>query len=183
MTLTTRRDSSPTTAEKTMRKAAPRLWTKLRAEFGPQEYVRFCEECKDGYPHYHFLVRGTFLPQDRIRTIWKQLTGATIIDIRKAHGKSIRYVSKYCAKAANADGAFSRQRVAVSKHFWTPDTRESEFLGFNHHRQHPVPYAAENFTHTTATEVRPGVYAIHMREPGDELPWSLTPAIWEDTTP
>lgn len=175
LTLTCRHEDTVDAQTATIKKALPRLITELRRKHGPIEYCRIQEQCKDGYPHFHLLVRSGFLPHEDVRSCWTKNTGATIVDIRKAHGKSVAYVSKYISKACSAEGAFSRQRIAVSRGFWMDEGAASSMIGFEHHRTHPHDFVEQRYATRTLERLRRGLYAVHDREPGDELPAELIP--------
>lgn len=155
-------------------KALPRLATWARQTHGEFEYVRLEEECKDGYPHFHLLARSPYLPQHQLSAQWKKTTGATVVDVRKAHGRSVRYVSKYVTKAADASGRWNRQRISVSQNFWTEeDIQPMELLLFEHSRQHPSDWAANLNNEYAIERIRRGAYNVVTRQPGDELPDEL----------
>lgn len=175
ITLTCDRTRDPATQLKRMRTALPRLATALRTSVGTFEYLRMLEQCKDGYPHFHLLARSAFVPQSHLRTLWQKLTGATIVDIRKAHGRSTSYIAKYLGKARDKHGDWSRQRVSVSKHFWPEVLGEQTHIAFTHSRMHPTQ-TAENRPTTTFERLRPAYYCPHAREPGDANPEELTAA-------
>jgi len=178
LTLTCRHEESIDFQTAKIKRALPRLITELRQLHGEITYCRFQEQCKDGYPHFHLLMRSAFLPYEDIRRIWTKNTGATIVDVRKAHGKSTAYVSKYISKACDKQGNFSRQRVAVSRGFWKDKPSASTLLGFEHHRTHPHQFVAERYEHNSLERLRRGLYAIDERAPGDELPEELIDPGW-----
>lgn len=130
------------------------------------------EHCEDGYPHFHLLARSNFIPQERLKELWEKLTGAYIVDIRKAHGRSTGYIAKYIQKARNSNGSWSRQRMSVSKRFWRKEDRSSTHIGFTHSRMHPIGTAEER-PGCTFERLRPGYYHPRERQPGDEQPWEL----------
>jgi len=175
VTLTCRHELTPADQVQKMQRAAQRWWTIIRRTYGPQEYVRFTEECKDGFPHYHYLVRGTYLPQREIAEHWRQLTGAAVTDIRKAHGRSVAYVSKYVSKACTRDGTFSRQRLSVSRRFWVQEDRPNEMLGWEHDTHHPWEFVHTRYRDHTLWGVSRGLYHVVDREPGDGVPLELQP--------
>lgn len=173
LTLTCNRKATSTEQLTRMTAALPRLVTALRKTHGEIEYIRMLEQCKDGYPHFHLLLRAGYLPYLEIRSIWERLTGATIVDIRKAHGRSLTYIAKYINKARDSDNTWSRQRVSVSKNFWRDQQSSSDMLGFTHHVQHPIQWAQTLDPDYTLRRLVPGIYAIDDREPGDDLPPEL----------
>lgn len=172
ITLTCTRDNTADEQHQLMVKQLPRLITKLRKTHGPIDYLRMLETCQDGYPHFHLLARSAFIPHADLKRLWQQLTTARVVDIRKAHGRSVGYVAKYIAKARGSDGVWSRQRVSVSKNFWPDGDGESDLLVTGHTREHPAQRAeASPELHYIREHV--GRYAVEEREPGDELPAEL----------
>lgn len=102
--------------DRTRRKISE-LFRHFRKSGRSAEYWRVIEQTKRGIPHYHFLLRGPFWPQDEISFRWKMLTGAWIVDIRSVkRGKHVaNYVAKYMTKGAVS---FTRQRYCASRGFW-----------------------------------------------------------------
>lgn len=174
LTLTCRHEGDRATQLERITKALPRLITELRKKHGTIDYFRMLEHCKDGYPHFHLLLRCRFLPQPEIKRIWERLTGATIVDIRKAHGRSTGYVAKYLQKARDPDEKWSRQRISVSKHFWRTADGEADLIGWEHTREHPSA-VAECTPATTYEREWVGRYIPSPRQPGDENPEELQP--------
>lgn len=168
LTLTCRHEDGPAEQLARMVKALPRLITYLRRD-GPIEYVRMLEQCVDGYPHFHLLIRSGYLDHATIKEFWTKNTKAEIVDIRKAHGKSVAYVAKYINKARDKDGTFSRQRLSVSRAFWRDDPQETLVVTENT-REHPKPYAEAHLQERAIERHYHGYYSLHMREPGDEWP-------------
>lgn len=118
ITLTCRHESGPQVQLKKITKALPRLITRIR-KTQPIEYFRMLEDCVDGYPHYHLLARTDYIHQAELSALWLKVADAPVVDIRKAHGASTAYIAKYLAKACNQNREWQRQRVSVSRHFWT----------------------------------------------------------------
>lgn len=175
MTLTCLHIDTPAERLALMRKALPRLITELRKQYGPIEYLRMLETCRDGYPHFHLLIRSAYLEHSRIKELWTRYTGATIVDIRKAHGRSTGYVAKYLGKACDEEQTWSRQRISVSHNFWVPQLRDDELIGWEHELQHPQEEAR---AHPATNYDREwlGRYIPRPRQPGDELPIELQSA-------
>lgn len=178
LTLTCRHEGTPDEQLALMRTKMQKLFEKLRQKHGKIEYLRMLEQCKDEYPHFHFLIRSSFIPQPEIKDLWSKLTGAKIVDIRKAHGKSSGYVAKYLGKACSKTGEFSRQRIAVSKSFWPKnETNTAEDWGaWKAESCGPVLYAEQNQNEYSFTDRNSLSWYMNERQPGDELPTSLTPA-------
>lgn len=172
MTLTCLHVGTPSEQLTRIKKALPRLITSLRSKHGPIEYLRMLEHCADEYPHFHLLLRSGFLPHAEIVTQWTKNTGAYIVDIRKAHGRSVNYVAKYLGKARDCQGKWGRQRISVSQRFWPKREPGEDLIGWEHETTHPQDYAA----------VRPqvhfqrewlGRYVPQPRMAGDVLPEEL----------
>lgn len=174
ITLTCTRDEPPSEKLATMVKQLPRLITYLRKTHGTIDYLRMLETCKDGYPHFHLLARSNFIPHADLKSAWLRLTRASVVDIRKAHGRSVGYVAKYIAKARNAEGSWSRQRVSVSRDFWRDVAGESDLLIVGHERTHPQE-RAEATPSLVYTRQRVGLYGVEKREPGEDNPIELVP--------
>jgi hypothetical protein len=132
------------------------------------------EECTDGYPHFHLLLRCGFIDRNKIVAIWRRLTEAYIVDIRVAHGGSVAYVAKYINKARDHTGQFSRQRISVSRGFWQHEPQETLAITQTS-REHPIPYANCNLTNRAITRQSVGYYHLDEREPGDEWPSEFFP--------
>lgn len=175
VTLTLDRSRTPDDTLRVFTTQIPKLIKRLRREFDAIEYLRMREQCADGYPHFHFLVRSGFIPHARLKQHWNELTNATIVDIRKAHGRSTGYVAKYISKARSADGQWHRQRIAVSQAFWlnTDDEHETDLQNFEHKRTHPTEWVAAVCDETTPVRIRPCMYGFEEKQPGDEIPQEL----------
>ena len=70
------------------------------------------EETERGEPHFHVLLRAPFIPQAWLSAQWSELTGASIVDIRKIYDQkhAMFYVSKYLSKKP--------ARFGTTKRFW-----------------------------------------------------------------
>jgi hypothetical protein len=121
----------------------PRLIKILRKQFGPIEYFRVLEVTKKGWPHWHFLLRSGFIAQRTLSDVWKSLTGAPIVDIRKVQKTfhAYSYCVKYLAKQKYVP--WTNRRVTWSKDFFPPpEPFESVRLKFDatHTYEHPGHY-------------------------------------------
>lgn len=96
----------------------PELIRALRTRYGEVEYLRVVEETKHGWPHYHLMVRSSYLPQPVIVVLWKKMTGAEIVDIRQIHGffNSITYLVKYLSKLHHV--SWTERHVTYSRNFF-----------------------------------------------------------------
>lgn len=98
----------------------PQLIRKLRRRHGEIEYLRVVEKHKNGYPHWHLVVRSGYIPFPQVRDTWENLTGNRIVDIRKLKNsdKVYWYVTKYLAKQTYCP--FTDRRVSWSGKFFPP---------------------------------------------------------------
>jgi hypothetical protein len=124
-TLTTRCQygETPQAAHDRCRPQIARLVTLARKRYGPIEYVAFLERTKAGWPHWHLLIRGAFIPQHWLSATWKALTGAFIVDIRRINNPkhAAAYVAKYVTKTAKEDPEQRLGRiVSFSRHYLPP---------------------------------------------------------------
>ena len=126
----------------------------LRKRFGPVEYLRVTEVTKQGWPHYHLLVRSAFLPHEVVKREWQKLTGAYIVDLRKVTKtfSAYTYLVKYLAKMHKLD--WTDRHVSTSKAFF-PAAATSAPRPFETANGHiidtPFPlYLQEHFLGSTA---------------------------------
>lgn len=181
LTLTCVHTGEPLQQLREMAKALPRLLLPLRKSLGPIEYIRFVESCRDGYPHFHLLLRSGYLPREQIQRRWQTLTNAKIVDIRRAATRSVSYVAKYVTKSLSASGLTNRQRFSVSQGFWLDEDREETFFDFEHDKEHPTTWAPRRYQTETPHRIRPQFYKIETREPGDEWPEELVADPYDET--
>jgi len=108
--------------------ASPRI-SKLiaiwRKRHGPCEYFRVLELTKNGWPHYHFLQRGSYISQAELSTEWATLSGAPIVDIRKIQRTAdcYWYLTKYLSKLRYIH--WITRRCTWSRAFW----KDQQFKG------------------------------------------------------
>jgi hypothetical protein len=95
----------------------------------------------DGHVHIHLAAVSSWIPYDRLHEVWRQLTGAVVLDVsapRSARCQSAAdYLAKYVTKGVQPSVftgqkagellvAFrGKRKVTTSKEFWTP-TRDRE---------------------------------------------------------
>jgi len=128
------------------RRALRQVVAKLRRRYTEFEYLRVLERHKNGYPHYHCVVRSPYIPQKELSELWAELTMSPIVDVRKIKQRDrvYYYVMKYLAKQSHIP--WTNRRVAWSRNFfrddgWTPpDTLK--LSGREWHDLHPSDYAA-----------------------------------------
>lgn len=140
---------SPRDAFEQTSKKVPLLIRKLRKKFGEVEYLRVTEVTKNGWPHYHLLVRSGYLPHAVVKALWSEMTGAKIVDLRqvKQSFHAYQYLVKYLSKLHKLE--WTERHVSMSKQFaekdeWEPEnpveTAEGEFHSF-----HPAFFLCERF--------------------------------------
>ena len=102
----------------------PDLCKQIRVERGECEYLRVTELTKNGWPHYHALLRSSFIPQQRISELWATMTGAPVVDIRKITNSfsSFRYMVKYLTKLHKID--WTDRHVSYSRAFFREEDLE-----------------------------------------------------------
>lgn len=174
LTLTCRHEGGPQRQYDVMRKNLSKFFRKLRLDRGSIEYCRIMEDCKDGYPHFHCLVRSGFLPHADLKREWEARTGARILDIRQIRKATVGYCTKYVTKSRPAATAIAGQRISVSQAFWVPRQPPMAAIGWEHHRHHPIEhYDGQYREQWTAQRERPNVYTMQPRDAGDEWPPEL----------
>jgi len=92
-----------------------RIKTKLKVkEFA---YMAIFEATKKGEPHLHVLARSRYIPQSWLSDVWRELTGAYIVDVRRTDnsGRAAWYVTKYMAKNPVRFG--KTKRYLMSRHW------------------------------------------------------------------
>jgi len=115
---------SPRDAYDKSRRSVSKLTAKIRKEVEEWEYLRVLEITKKGFPHYHLVVRGSYLDKDWLAAQWEKLTKAWIVDIRKIKGahNTAAYITKYLHKQKQIP--WTNRRVSWTKRFFPPDEDE-----------------------------------------------------------
>jgi len=120
---------SPREAFDQTRRAIPKFMAKLRNAYGEFECFRVLEATKKGWPHYHMIARCPYIPQPELVTLWRDLTGNKIVDVR-AIDKTTHaywYVVKYLAKQQHIP--WTDRRCTWTKAFFPePDFESGESL-------------------------------------------------------
>jgi len=146
------------------RAQVPELIRRIRKKFGTCEYLRVTELTKNGWPHYHLLIRSNFLPHAWVRDAWAELTGATIVDLRqvKKTFRAYGYLVKYLSKLHKIE--WTERHVSYSRGFFPPDTRPPKkdpgLTGKQLWHAHPVTVALEHYPRGTITRVDPQLYTV-----------------------
>lgn len=157
------------------RRHVPELVRQLRRKFGEVEYLRVTELTSKGWPHYHCLVRSGFLPHSVVRDRWRELTGASIVDLRKVEDrfKTYLYLVKYLAKMHNL--GWTNRHVSYSKNFFKDPPREkTDPLQLSEGKvleTHPATLAYHQFRNSELCEVSYGVFTLQA---SDELKRAAT---------
>jgi len=105
ITLTCRPDlhASPGDAARAMSRAWRAARRAIEAKYGQRkgEYLTVVEATEKGWPHLHVLTTRPWIDQAWLSHLWKQLTGAPIVDVRRVKNDRMAasYVSKYLGKA------------------------------------------------------------------------------------
>lgn len=115
------RFQDPSTARAAMQKGFTELVRRIRNKCGRFEYLRIWELHKNGYPHFHILQRGDFIPQEWLSEQWDAVGGGPIVDIRKIRQpeKTAKYCFKYLAKGLSRLALeWPRTRLIVKSKGW-----------------------------------------------------------------
>ncbi|NIQ81399.1 MAG: hypothetical protein GTO14_23200, partial [Anaerolineales bacterium] len=156
---------SPRDAFDGTRRKVPELSRKIRARYGEFEYLRVTELCKSGWPHYHLLVRSQYIPQPYVKTLWQQLTGAIIVDLRHVKNKfdTFYYLVKYLSKLHNLK--WTERHVSYSRQFFPQEDETERFdLGLTETKvleTHPAQLAYHQFRHSELVELVRNVYTLN----------------------
>lgn len=163
----------PKEAWEATRRKVPILIRKLRQRFGEVEYLRVTEVTKHGWPHYHLLVRSGFLPHAVVKSLWREMTGARIVDLRKVHASfaAYQYLVKYLSKLHRLE--WTERHVSVSRNFAPREEYVSEnpieYAEAEFHSYHPAHFLAERYEGCTVKRLSLHAHLIE-RKPRDETP-------------
>jgi hypothetical protein len=136
----------------------------LRPKYGEIEYLRVTELTRNGWPHYHLLVRSGYLPHPVLAKRWNELTGAKIVDIRPVTKtwRAYTYLVKYLSKIHHLE--WTERHVSTSKGFFPPEPPpKHEKLSLENVSvlpQHPVSYCLENEAGHSLTRISDRVFKI-----------------------
>jgi len=148
----------------------PELIRHLRTRFGEIEYLRVTELCKNGYPHYHLLLRSAYIPQPVVKAWWHKTTGAEIVDVRKVNNafNAYWYLVKYLTKLHRLE--WTERHVSYSRKFF-PEEPELKVPPFTFASRQPLPInphkvLLRNYLNERVQQVRPGLWFL-PHEPMD----------------
>lgn len=116
--------ASPEEAWRKTSPQLPELCKLVRTERGECEYLRVTELHESGWPHYHALLRSSYIPQRRLSDIWGKLTGAPVVWIAKIDKSfsTFRYLVKYLTKLHRIE--WTDRHVSYSRHFFREEDLE-----------------------------------------------------------
>jgi hypothetical protein len=145
-------------------KQVPILIRQLRQRFGPIEYLRVTEITKQGWPHYHLLIKSNYLPHHVVKKCWAKLTGAYIVDVRQVRKSfsAYKYLVKYLSKLHRLE--WTARHVSRSKNFrsssqWEdPNPIRPEELQFR--SSHPAHVMMELYEGRKIARLSPGAYVV-----------------------
>lgn len=114
---------SPRAAFDAMRVAFSKLIQKWRRHHGPIEYLRILESHKNGFPHFHCLLRAGYVSQAWLSRQWAELAQSRIVDIREIKDveSTYFYVVKYLAKQTYI--AYTDRRLSQSRRFFVKEPK------------------------------------------------------------
>lgn len=127
----------------------PELVRMMRKESPEFEYLRVTEVTKQGFPHYHMLVRSSFIHHSKFKKAWTSLTGAKIVDVRQVHNtfSAYHYLVKYLTKMHKLD--WTERHVSYSRNFFRPEDLEKFVFAPMENIQkvdeHPFEYLASRY--------------------------------------
>lgn len=134
--------SDPDSAAHHMRDQVPKLIKRMRRlrPASDIQYFLVVERTKNGWPHFHILLRAPYIPQAWYQKQWLELAGSPIVDIRAIHGgrETARYVGKYLGKSPHR---FSKMRSYDASRGWFDPT------GGRHAWRHKNPLTAKALLH------------------------------------
>lgn len=134
---------TPLSLHQRCRPQVSRLMHLIKSKFGHCEYACVLETTRRGFPHYHILQRGCFIPQRWLSSTWQRLTGAKIVDIRQVRNTegTAKYVCKYLLKtAADATRDHLGRVVSYSQNYLIGDRLipQTAHLRNQFVRKHPL---------------------------------------------
>jgi len=174
LTVDPTKHADPRAAFDATRAFVPELIRALRVRFGEVEYLRVTETTRAGWPHYHLLLRSSYLPHAVVKSLWQQYTQATIVDIRQVHKSwsAYAYLVKYLTKMSNLQ--WTERHVSYSKNFFRPEDTEKverpKLQQTRHDPRHP---------HQLLCEVYPDVIAEWTGPLRYRVPFAPTPNVTE----
>ena len=97
---------TPDEAARDMKRGLVLLRRMIERRFGIKNipFIVVFEKTKKGWPHMHLLLRGPYMHWQVLRGMWKQITGAFEVDVRRIPRKEqvLFYITKYLGKDLHA---------------------------------------------------------------------------------
>jgi len=146
------------------RRKVPECMRFLRTRFGECEYLRVTELTRNGWPHYHLMVRSPYIPHDVVKRKWQDLTGALIVDLRQIKQKlsCYTYLVKYLSKMHKI--GWTERHVSYSRNFFPADDRPPrEDLALSDQcviESHPSTYIYSRFRGAKLTALGVNLFAL-----------------------
>jgi len=162
----------PREAYEDTRRKLSELAKVMRRETGSFEYLRVLEVTKKGWPHYHLVARSPYIKQAWISSVWNDLTGAPVVDIRAIKRKDhvASYVMKYLCKQTYIP--WTNRRVSWSKSFFPktdPPEKGKWKLGTKHWLdEHPEVVIHSDFLGSVFTKVAADAWIVDRPRTGFE---------------
>jgi hypothetical protein len=169
---------SPKAAWEDTSPKVPELCRILRKTRGEVEYLRVAEihngttryaELDEpgkalGFPHYHALLRSSYIPQKELSAAWGDLTGAPVVWIAKISQtfSSFRYLTKYLTKLHRLE--WTDRHVSYSKKFFREEDMEK--LAYPERdlievsEKHPWKLLADRYADQEVTAHEDGTYLL-----------------------
>lgn len=183
LTVDTKLWDSPRSAFDGTRRQVSELGRKLRKDYKEFEYLRVTELTRGGWPHYHLLVRSPYLPQPKVKALWKELTGAVIVDLRQVKSKldTFYYLVKYLSKLHNL--GWTDRHVSYSRSFFPKSEKKGEseldLVESSIIESHPAEILYHQYRHAQVVELSYGVFTLqkseHELDPETPGPWYPEP--------
>lgn len=156
----------------------PELCRRIRKKRGECEYLRVAEihngttrykEMQEpgkafGFPHYHAMLRSSFIPQKELSDMWAELASAPHVYIAKIDQtfSSFRYMTKYLTKLHRIE--WTDRHVSYSKNFFRPEDMEKLAWPardlIETRDEHPWQYLANNFPEDEVALREDGSYLL-----------------------
>lgn len=175
LTTWTKAHATPRNAFLTGSRKFPDLIKLIRKEFGPIEYLRILEAHKNGFPHWHVLARGPYLPQAWLSQVWNNLHQSPIVDVRRPEQikNTYAYVVKYLCKCKQI--AWTERRIAFSRKFFKtepPAPNEGwKLISKKRFKTLPEKILDQHFQGRTIAQITPTAFLIEFRA-GDDENWT-----------
>ena len=167
LTLDPRFWTTPRQAFDATRRKIPPFFKELRERFGLIEYLRVTELTKNGWPHYHFLIRSDYLPHPVLKAAWNKLTGARIVHIKPVDKRwsAYTYLLKYLSKMSNLE--WTERHVSTSRDFFPPEPASTApklpIERSSKYSMHPQTYLASHAVGSFVARLSPSIFATATR--------------------